>query len=837
MEKIVLPGPPSKRLWVAVQSQFTGVNLARIPFLLIAALCGLFFINPTNNPLRWNPVMITMDSSQITPEVAGTFAFYYPIPALLSYCDHTETPNRSPILLYEDERPLKFGHSLHADIRSVGSGRFSHWGAGVVFSTGDNSDPRTNGRKYKVVAPTPFTLKDRCILYGGLFGLIILIALFFPLQGAMVYGYILPIFVLLSFVAWLFYTSIALMAGHVPALSALFSFPRTSGLFAKLESSFPGLMMLWAIGGASISWYSQIGTKAKAQISGTEISLGRLFLRWGALATVVLFMLPLAKSWSGSCFEDGYYGNQAKYSAIAGFVPWSDASAYYRGAMQLADTGKMDDWNQRRPLNATLLAVRLALGRFDLKNATILQVLLLALSAWIAARVIFSFSGVWAGVFMIALMLSYGRLYSATSLSEGLGLSLGALGFSLLYAGFHLRNLQLIAVGLFGISLGMSARAGAIFILPSLIIWLILFLRFKWRSKIKVASFLLLAAGLGIGWSYLLNGIYGTKAGSAGGNFSYTLCGLAMGGSWDQARDRFSNELAAMASDGQRAAFLYDKAFSLIKANPRNFVAALRQSWRTFVDSILPFCKAISSIRSLSFEWHWASIALFLVGLVCFTFRISRTGECGFWISSFLGIFLSIPFLFRDGGWRILATTWPFIAGFAALSLQPHRQNLSDDGMPALGRCITISKWTIIAIAFLAVLGPWAAKGVFPHPSMPVALQAVDDTVVFLNTQTPSFVVSGYADTSECRIPKIPVEEYEKFVAHSNNEFTAFLLEKTREAPFMLLSGYDLLSHSSGYTILGPAGMAWESAPFLRIKIKPTSARNIYEVIEYSGIY
>ena len=56
----------------------------------------------------------------------------------------------SALRLYEDGVSLGPAHCLHADIRAEGGGRFSHWGASIYFSTSDNSDPRTNGRRYLV---------------------------------------------------------------------------------------------------------------------------------------------------------------------------------------------------------------------------------------------------------------------------------------------------------------------------------------------------------------------------------------------------------------------------------------------------------------------------------------------------------------------------------------------------------------------------------------------------------------------------------------------------------------------------------------------------------------
>jgi len=54
----------------------------------------------------------------------------------------------SPVRIFENGKEIGPAHSLHADIRSIGKGRFSHWLGGLYFSTSDNSDPRTNGRTY-----------------------------------------------------------------------------------------------------------------------------------------------------------------------------------------------------------------------------------------------------------------------------------------------------------------------------------------------------------------------------------------------------------------------------------------------------------------------------------------------------------------------------------------------------------------------------------------------------------------------------------------------------------------------------------------------------------------
>ena len=68
--------------------------------------------------------------------------------------DSADNNERSPVVIYENGRPLGPGHSRHTDIAHVGQGRYSHWrGQGYVFSASDNTDPNTNGRYYWAVVP------------------------------------------------------------------------------------------------------------------------------------------------------------------------------------------------------------------------------------------------------------------------------------------------------------------------------------------------------------------------------------------------------------------------------------------------------------------------------------------------------------------------------------------------------------------------------------------------------------------------------------------------------------------------------------------------------------
>jgi len=97
-------------------------------------------------------------SSAITPELGLAYSApagldknisLYALPA-----DTNETPRKSELKLLENGRTLGPPHSLHAEVRERGGGRYSYWSGSIIFSTSDGSDPRSNGRAYSIESPT-----------------------------------------------------------------------------------------------------------------------------------------------------------------------------------------------------------------------------------------------------------------------------------------------------------------------------------------------------------------------------------------------------------------------------------------------------------------------------------------------------------------------------------------------------------------------------------------------------------------------------------------------------------------------------------------------------------
>ena len=75
--------------------------------------------------------------------------------------DSAAAPTVSQLRIFENGRELGPAHSAHADIRTYGAGRFSHWSDGTTtslyFSASDNSNPMTNGRSYTYLIGTAST--------------------------------------------------------------------------------------------------------------------------------------------------------------------------------------------------------------------------------------------------------------------------------------------------------------------------------------------------------------------------------------------------------------------------------------------------------------------------------------------------------------------------------------------------------------------------------------------------------------------------------------------------------------------------------------------------------
>ena len=84
----------------------------------------------------------------------GGFAYYTRALSFSSFEDSDVKAQKSPVIVYENDKPLGPARSDLYEVEKDGLGRYSHWkDLGIFFSTSDNSDPRKNGRAYFAVLP------------------------------------------------------------------------------------------------------------------------------------------------------------------------------------------------------------------------------------------------------------------------------------------------------------------------------------------------------------------------------------------------------------------------------------------------------------------------------------------------------------------------------------------------------------------------------------------------------------------------------------------------------------------------------------------------------------
>lgn len=71
-------------------------------------------------------------------------------PEWLPFASDLDHPERSTLVVEEDGVALGPGNVPLVTVQNEGRGSFLHWGVWIYFSSSDNSDPRSNGRAYRV---------------------------------------------------------------------------------------------------------------------------------------------------------------------------------------------------------------------------------------------------------------------------------------------------------------------------------------------------------------------------------------------------------------------------------------------------------------------------------------------------------------------------------------------------------------------------------------------------------------------------------------------------------------------------------------------------------------
>ncbi len=617
------------------------------------------------------------------------------------------------------------------------------------------------------------------------------------------------------------------------------SSPLRAALIA-LEPALPTLLFLlsfsatlWRLvkrGGATPSW---------------ERSLGRFLARWGWIPAVALCWAPLFGHWAGVPPSQ-----TTAFAALMGFVPWADAHGHLEGAMRLLGDGAFGGYSERRPINAALLAVRLVVSGGRLPVALAIQATLAGIAAFLLARCAGLRHGLWSALGCLALTLGFVRGYLPTVDTEPLGVTLACLGLCLLGAAGARSRPWLLALGIFVFAVALDARPGAQLLLPAFIVWGILVHRGR---RLIVAVVLLGAALASAGLTRTLNAAYGAGEGSFTAYPAFTLYGLTRNANYRQAYADFADEIARAKGEGEVARLLYGKSLENLRAHPLDFMTALAENEGRFFGKLAANMTGVVSPRLLfasdledgarSVDERVANLRaglllLVLCGLsaVVFVVRSALPSERGLWLASALGFFGSIPFVYGDGGFRVLACAFPLMALFFSLAFSNAGERRVHENARARAEAplIRAALGLAIALAVIALVGPVVAGQAWPRPSAAqIASARSAEALIVALRSSPAVLVSRVPRTGLDEIPWISEVDFMRQMALADVKDEPALTE--RKLPFVLLSVYDFVSKRQRL-LLAPVELVREKGAFLRVETRPIPESRLLQVESWSGL-
>lgn len=339
--------------------------------------------------------------------------------------------------------------------------------------------------------------------------------------------------------------------------------------------------------------------------------------------TLSLFCIPLLYKWQTADY----------YSALGGLLPTRDANSYYQEAQNLIHGFSFTGSASFRPIYTSFLATLMKAVNGNLQLALFVLVILNGLAVYFAAREIRRiFNGGIASAIFIVISYMFYRRFAGTLLTENLGFCLGAFALVFLVRGAAERNLKHLLFGLFLLTAGLNARAGAYLILPLLALWMGLSLRQLngfWRPFILG----MLVVVIGMAANSVLNRLVSAAPSAAFSNYSYTLYGIAVGNKgWEQ---------AGIDHPSASPAEVYELAFQSIRENPALFARGAAGAYADF------FVASKGAFSFLLMKHDRNDIANTALWILTFTglfsgFLYRQKLEYSISFAFFLGIFFSV---------------------------------------------------------------------------------------------------------------------------------------------------------------------------------------------------
>ena len=291
------------------------------------------------------------------------------------------------------------------------------------------------------------------------------------------------------------------------------------------------------------------------------------------IVTLSLFAMPLAGLWASG---------QSQSVSISGLIPLTDAANYYNDSLRIMTGYSISHFSAMRPFFPGFMSFLMSITDRNFMFSLAMITAIAAIAIYYTVREIQRTHGAEVAVFLLIILFLYFRHHSGTSMSETLGVPLGALGIGLIWRGMEKQSQNLAILGLFIIAFALNIRPGAMFILPFILLWS----GWIFRKTNEYISIRFLFWGTGaILLSFVLNSFFirllADPSGTAFSNFSWALYGLASGGnSYTYIFEKHPEVF--LIQDPEQSRTIYRLALDLIIHSPNLLIKGAFHNWSMF---------------------------------------------------------------------------------------------------------------------------------------------------------------------------------------------------------------------------------------------------------------
>lgn len=709
----------------------------------------------------------------------------------------------------------------HDAIRSGKTPGFIHWEDDTVRFVIPDSVANDETATLRILYPVQYSIEFfsldelAIIVLIGLAGFCGLAHRTLPVLQAMLGAGIIASAVALA-VYLLFLTAGYLTQQPAPE-TYLFRYLPIDLLLNNFEPLLPTIVMVISILSIGLNWAAGQDGRSIAAATRAQTQTQNLWRRFGFFSTAgILYLFVAASAWSGHVSAQ-----DVLESNIGGFIPNSDAAGYFGGGLNYLIFDRIDPWNLRRPLAMLFRSETIALGNLNFVGTILVQIAALSFAIYWATNAIMKWRGVAAGLVFWAMAYVLFRPFAITTLTEPLALFWGFCSIPFLIHGMSAKSAPHLLVAIAFLFVALFIRMGAMFVIPLVVIWSLLYLGADIRQRLRNVLAVSLVLFIIIMSNVALDKLYGESDSELGGNFGSVLCGMSIGGSWKDCFDRYSDETKQM-NEAQLADFFYRTAARNVLHDPRNFMRSMRSGLRTYRDDLY-------SAPTTWYRWPISSkilsLALYLVALAGWVWALRRRVDkpaMAFVIFVALGIITSVPFIYFSDARRFLYATDPLLALLIAGGFfTPAAARLRNDSLKWQTGAVPLAAAIIVAL-----LLPFGLRltGV-TEPAREKLPQSTDnDRVIAGHRWQTGFIVLPDTAQPAPDLPSMSVTKFREFV-RAGGQMPPAAVQDIPAPPFAVLVPFGASEYLGDGYISPPEVFADRSVQWWGLavtKLKPT---------------